>query len=61
MKKKLETSNQELIELITIRNYIATVMNSCCKHITTGDINDLFIKLVEVDTKAMQMIKDMKV
>ena len=61
MKKNPEINKQEIIDLINIRNYIATIMNSNCKHITTADINELFIKLVEIDTKAMQMIKDIKI
>jgi len=61
MKKKSETNNQEIIELITIRDYIATAINSNCKHITKKDINELFEKMVEVDIKAIQLIKDMKV
>ena len=52
---------QQLTSLINIRNYIAIILNSNCKHITKADINEIFPKLAEIDIKAMKLIKEMKV
>ncbi len=60
-KISIDVNLQEIMTLISIRNYIATAVNSNCKQITKQDINDLHDKMAEIDVKVIGLIKEMKV